>query len=144
MPYLKRYKAGLTTADPTVLGQVGLGARYGKIKGFKAILWSSAAKTAKSADATSIIELKDADGQIFYLDSVGQAYNAATPVPRLIAYDDLNTGLGWLPVTAIGAAWVAAEGQAIEPPIVKGPITITVRGAGTATDFMEVELYVEV
>src|SRR6266542_428280 len=140
MPFKQRHTEGVTAADPTVLPLVGLGAKYGKVKGFRAILWTSSARSAKSADATSIIELKDADGQIFYLDSVGQAYNAATPLPRVIAYDDLNTGLQVLPVTAIGAAWVAAEGQAIEPPVVKGPITVTVRGAGTATDFMEVDL----
>ena len=39
---------------------------------------------------------------------------------------------------------VAAEGQAIEPPVVQGPITVTIRNCGTATDFFVVDLLVEV
>jgi hypothetical protein len=143
MAFLKRHKEGLIAADPTVLGTVGLGARYGKVKRISARNWASSAKAAAGTDALEKIELKDADGIIFFLDVADRDYKTAR-VDLSLAYDDLNTGLGFTQVTGIGSLWVATEGQAIEPPIVKGPITITIRNGTTATDWFEIDLFVEI
>jgi len=141
--FKKKRLSGLTPTAPTVLGIVSLGAKYGKVKGFRARNYASSAMAGAGTDTAERLELKDANGNIFFLDAADRDYATAEVVANL-AYDDLNTGLGITQMTGIGAAWVAAEGQAIEPPVVQGPITVTIRNCGTATDFFVVDLLVEV
>jgi len=135
--------AAVTTAATTVLGTISLGAPYGKVHGFYARNWASSAKAAAGTDALQKVKLTDAHGTVFFLDAVDRAYHTAEVV-LLIEYDDVLTGLGFLAVTGTGAAWVATEGQSLSPPVVQSPITVEVQNAGTATDYFEVYLLVEV
>ena len=154
MPFKKRRIESLTTSATTVMGTVGLGATtsgslssspYGKVHGFTAKLWATATKAGPGLDTSGIIELKDADGRIFYLDSAARDYGtAALGRTHAIVYDDLLTGLDatFFTVTSDGVAVTAA--QPVAPPVVRGPITVTARSFGTVTEFLTVDLLVEV
>ena len=135
--------AAVTTAATTVLGTVSLGAPYGRVLGFIARNWASSAKAAAGIDALEKVKLTDAGGVVVFLDAADRDYKTAA-VELLIEYDDVNTGLGILPVTGTGAAYVATEGNSIAPPVVQSPISVEVQNAATATDYFEVYLLVEV
>lgn len=153
----KRVIEGLTSAAPKVIGAVGLGplfpggpgARYGRVLGMEVRNFASAAKAAAGADTAGTIELKDADGLIFFLDAADRDY--ATALVRLRFYrDDTTTGITGAPtpVDQTGAAFSGDPGAAntLGQPlrIVKGPITVTARNFGTVTDFLSVTLITEV
>lgn len=135
--------AGLVESTDDSLGTVGLGAKYGRVYGFRARNWASSAKAAAGSDNAQKVRLTDANSDIFFLDAIDRNY-ATAEVTLLIGYDDLNTGLGITPVTAIGSAWAATEGQSLGPPVVQSPITVEIVNGGTATDYFELSLLVEV
>jgi hypothetical protein len=153
----KRVIEGLTSAAPKVIGAVGLGpaypgfagAKYGRVLGMEVRNFASIAKAAAGADILGTIELKDADGFIFYLDAADRDYAAA--VVRLRFYrDDTVTGITGAPtpVDQTGAAFSGDPGAANVIGqllrVVKGPITVTARNFATVTDYLSVTLITEV
>jgi hypothetical protein len=132
MAYKKRAVPVTTmtgAATPTV--QVGLGAYFGRIVGFRA---------SKTGDAATRIQIADADSRIVYLDAADVDYT--TVKDRVIQYDDTVSGLTWTLVDATGAAATAADaGHA--GPVVKSPLTLTFSNC-TAADIWTVFIYVEV
>lgn len=141
--------AAVTTAATTVLGTISLGAPYGRVLGFRASCWASAAKAAEGTDAAQKIQLTDADGRIVFLDASDRDYGATSgPTPStdgtnvFFGQDETATGLSDLHVDGTGAALSSQAGQ--KGAICKSPVTVTVLDAGTATDYVEVSLYVEV
>lgn len=142
MAFKKRHAEKLVAADPTTVGTVGLGASYGRVFGIVARNFSSSAKSAGGTSTTQKLKLTDANSDVFYLDAT--ARDMTTEVTLMLGYDDVNTGGGILPVTGTGAAYVAGEGQALGPPVVKSPVTITVLEGEVATDYISVDLLVEV
>ncbi len=77
---------------------------------------------------------------MFYLDAADRDYKSAA-VNVAFTQDDTATGLSVTPTDATGAAATAASGA---EQVVKSPITVEVQNAGTATDYFEIRLYVEV
>ncbi len=132
--------AAVTTAATTVLGTVSLGAPYGVVKGFTARNWASSAKAGAGTDALEKVKLTDAAGNVFFLDAADRDYKTAAVV-LAIGADLTGTGLTAIPVDATGAAVEAAGGVEV---VVQSPITVEVQNAGTATDYFEVSLFVEV
>lgn len=133
--------AAVTSAATTVLGTINLGAAYGVIKGFQAQNWASSAKAAPGVDAAEKVKLTDAAGIVFYLDAADADYNDALGRRVILAgQDDTATGLGAVAVDATGAAATAGAGGEF---VAKSPVTVEVQGAGTATDYFELALYVE-
>lgn len=133
--------SAVTSAATTVLGTISLGAPFGVVKGFQAKNWASSAKASAGVDALEKVQLKDATGIVFYLDAADRAYNAALPVNIAFTQDDTSTGLNVVSVDATGAAATAGAGN---EQVVQSPITVEVQNAGTATDFFELQLLVEV
>lgn len=144
MTYKKRHIEGLTTADPTVLGTLGLGATYGRPVSMKVRNWASSAKAGAGSDVLGKIELKDADGNIFFLDAADRNY-AGAAVNLVFAKDVTVTGVtGHTYVDQTGAT-LAGVAETFAPlPPVKGPITVTARAFTTVTDYLEIDLIVEV
>jgi hypothetical protein len=141
--------AAVTTAATTVLGTVDLGAAYGRVFGFQAANWASSAKAAEGTDAAEIVKLTDAEGRVIYLDAADRDYGATSgPTPStggtyiFFGGDETTTGLTDRHVDATGAALSSQAGQ--KGAIAKSPVTVEVQNAGTATDYFEVSLYVEV
>lgn len=132
--------AAVTTAATTVLGTISLGAPYGIIKGFTARNWADSTKAAAGTDAAEKVKLTDAAGLVVYLDAADRDYKTAA-VNIAFAQDDTSTGLSVTSVDATGAAATAGAGN---EQVVQSPITVEVQNAGTATDYLEVSLYVEV
>ncbi len=146
MAFLARKKGAVTAAATTVIGTISLGqgARWGRVWKIIARNWASSAKAGAGTDTAQKIQLKDGDGKIFYLDAADRDY--ATAEVRLnFNRDTTATGLtdGTF-VDATGAAWAVAAEQTTLPFPVKSPIEVSVLNAGTATDFFEVTLVVEV
>jgi hypothetical protein len=141
MAFRKTAAVGAVTASATTtVGTIALGASYGRVCGAQVRNWASSAKAAAGTDALQELKLTDANGVIFYLDAADRDYKTAT-VQLNFAGDLTATGLGTTTVDSTGAAVEAAGGS---NPIVQSPITVTVLNAGTATDYFEVYLYVEV
>lgn len=141
--------AALTTAATTVLGTISLGAPYGRVFGFQAANWASSAKAAEGTDAAEKVKLTDAAGRVFFLDAADVDYGATSgPTPTtggtyvFFGGDETTTGLTDRHVDATGAALSSQAGQ--KGAIVQSPITVEVQNAGTATDYFEVSLFVEV
>lgn len=132
--------AALTSAATTVLGTIALGAAYGVVKGIEARNWASSAKAGAGTDSAIKIKLTDADSKVFYLDASDRDYKTAQ-VTLWLNQDDTATGITGIPVDATGAA--ASAGAGVEV-VVKSPVTVEVQNAGTATDYFEASLYVEV
>lgn len=132
--------AAVTSAATTVLGTVSIGAPYGVVKGFTARNWASSSKAAAGTDAAEKVKLTDAAGLVFYLDAADRDYKTAA-VNVAFVQDLTATGLSVLPVDATGAA-VEAAGHVDQ--VVQSPITVEIQNAGTATDYFEVSLYVEI
>jgi hypothetical protein len=145
MAFKRRRIEGLTSAAPKELGSVGLGAAYGRVFGMVARNYASSAKAAAGTDTAGRIELKDANGDIFFLDAADRDY-ATAEVTLAFHMDATVTGLGITPVDLTGAAITGAAGDnpTAEMPVVKGPITVTARNFGTVTDYLSVDLLVEV
>lgn len=143
MAFKKRHAEKLLAADPTTVGTIGLGASYGRVFGIVARNFASSAKASAGADTAVKVKLTDANSDVFFLDASDRDY-AGAEVTLMLGYDDVNTGGGILPVTGTGAAWVAGEGQALGPPVVKSPVTVAVLGGTTATDYFSIDLLVEV
>jgi hypothetical protein len=140
MAFKKRRIAGLTAAAPQDLGNVSLGAKYGKVHGFRARNYASSAMAGAGTDTACKVSLTDANGDVFYLDASDRDY-ATAEVTIFIATDDTATGLGVTPVDATGAAATAGAGGV---PVVQGPINVDILNGGTATDYFVLDLLVEV
>lgn len=142
MPFRKTAAvAAVTTAATTVLGTASLGAPFGRVYGFTARNWASSAKAAAGTDALEKVKLTDAAGVVFYLDAADRDYKTAA-VNVFFDTDDTATGLSVTATDATGAARAAGEGGTVA--VVQSPITIEIQDAGTATDYFEVSLFVEV
>jgi hypothetical protein len=140
--------SALTAATPQSLGSVSLGAPYAKVLGFTMANWASSAKAAEGTDTAQKVSLTDAAGRVIYLDAADFDYGAASGAAigvgfhtTLIGQDDTSTGLLTRAVDATGAAATAGAGV---PIIAKSPVTVAVLNGGTATDYVEVALIVEV
>jgi len=155
MTFKKRRIEGLTSAAPVVIGTAGLSAPYGRVVGFRARNWASSAKAGAGADTAGRIELKDVDGVIFFLDAADVDYATAEVRVTLSSATD-TTGLGTVLRSQTGTAYAAGAGNvvvvtavgefaAVAPmPAVHGPITLTARNFATVTDFLTVDLLVEI
>lgn len=142
MTIKKRRSEGLVTANPTSFTPVSLGAKYGKILGLRARNWASAAKAGAGNDALIKIKITDNNGDVVYLDAADRDYKTAE-VTLNITQDDTVAGLDVLAVDATGAAATAGAGA---PVLAESPVTVTIVNGATAvaTDFMTVDLLVEV
>jgi hypothetical protein len=134
--------AAVTSAATTVVGSVSLGAPYGRVHGFTARNWASSAKAAAGTDALQKVKLTDADSRVFYLDAADRDYKTAA-VNIFFAQDETATGLSDLHVDATGTARAADSSTGLGA-IIKSPVAVEVQNAGTATDYFEVSLFVEV
>jgi hypothetical protein len=142
MAFLKRGPAAaVTTASTTVIGTIDLGAPFGIVRGFQARNWASSAKAAAGTDALEKVKLTDANGVVIFLDAADRDYKTAA-VQLFFDADDTLTGLGITSTDATGAARAAGEGAV--QAVVQSPITVEIQDAGTATDYFELFLYVEV
>lgn len=143
---------GLTTGGTAdALTTVSLGAAYGRVFGFQAANWASSAKAAEGTDAAQRVKLADATGRIVYLDAADRDYGAtsgptgsasSSGTTIFFGQDETVTGIGDIHVDATGAALSSQAGQ--KGAICKSPVTVTILNGGTATDYVEVYLYVEV
>lgn len=114
--------------------------KYGKILGFRARNWASSAKAGAGADNAVKVKITDNNGDVVYLDASDRDY-ATAEVTLSISQDDTATGLGVTPVDATGAAATAGAGA---PIWAESPVVVSILNGGTATDFMTVDLIVEV
>jgi hypothetical protein len=153
MAFVRRRVEGLTTATPVTIGTVGGGnagvgpsRQYAALRCIEARNFSSSAKSAAGADVLGRIEIDDADGRILFLDAADRDY--ATALVRLIVVRDVTaTGLtnyGTV-VDATGAAvTLAAESEGFAPAPFRLPFTVKGVNFGTTTDFLSVDLILEV
>ncbi len=139
MTIKKRTTAGLVTADPVSLPEVGLGFKFAKLLGFRARNWASSAKAAAGTDALQKVKITDNNGDVVYLDAADRDYKTAE-VTINATQDDTATGLGVTPVDATGAAATAGAGAAIW---MESPVTVTIIDGTTTTDYFEIQLIVE-
>jgi hypothetical protein len=131
----------VTTADPTTLGTINLGTSLVRVLGFQARNWASSAKAGAGTDATERIKLVDANGQIVFLDAADRDYKSQNTFVWFAA-DDTVTGLtGTVFADATGAA-AGATGVPVTQ-LVASPVTVSVTGSNTATDYLEVYLFVQ-
>jgi hypothetical protein len=142
MAFKKRGPAAALVADADHdIGTIYLGAAYARVVGFQARNYASSAKAAAGTDVAAKVRLTDADGIVFYLDAADRDYATALK-NYFIEQDDTITGLGTVVVDSTGAA--VAAGQQVENVIVKSPVTVAVVNGGTATDYFELYLFVDV
>jgi hypothetical protein len=149
MTILKRHVEGLVSANPVTIGTVGLGsnqigafsgARYGKLLGIVARNYASSAKAGAGTDTACKLKITDGNSNVVYLDASDRDYATAEVVLN-ITQDDTATGLGVTPVDATGAAATAGAGA---PVLMKSPVQVAVVNGATATDYISVDLIVEV
>lgn len=143
MAIKKRRVEGLISASPTTTlsgATLGLGAKYGKLLGIRARNWASSAKAGAGTDTAIRIKVTDNNGDVVYLDAADRDY-ATAEVTLVVGADDTTTGLGITPVDSTGAAASAGAGL---PVVMESPVTVGVVNGGTATDFLTVDLIVEV
>jgi hypothetical protein len=150
MAFVRRRVEGLTTATPVTIGTVGGGVKAGT--GAYARLWriiarnfASSLKAAAGADVLGRIEVDDAEGKVLYLDAADRDY--ATAEVRLDVHTDVTaTGLtGSTDVDRTGAAFTLnADATFMVPVIAKLPFTVKGINFGTVTDFLSVDLILEV
>ena len=140
--------AAVTAGTPQALGSVSLGSPFARVLGFDAGIWASSAKAAEGTDAALKVKLVDADGRVIFLDATDFDYGAASGAAigvgwhtHFIGGDDTVVGLNDLYVDATGAAATAGAGTGV---IAKSPVAVSVLNGGTATDYFEVKLIVEV
>ena len=146
MAFKKRRIEGLTTANPVSLGTVGLGAGYGVVHGFRLKLWATAAKAANGADTTGNLKLVDADGFTFY-DGTATLTVDATPTQgvqvNILPDDSIPLAAVMVSRDNLGVLGVATEGASAKV-VVRSPITVSAVGFATTTEFLTVDLLVEV
>jgi hypothetical protein len=140
MAILKRTAAGLTTSSSLPATVVGLGAKYATLRTIRCRNWASSAKAGAGTDTAIKIKITDNNSDIVYLDAADRDYATAevTINPTL---DDTATGLNVVPTDATGAAATAGAGA---PIIMESPVTVTILNGGTTTDYVQVDLLVEV
>jgi hypothetical protein len=149
MTFRKRRIEGLTSAAPVVLGTVGGGPGTGGYAALRAIIarnFASSAKAAAGADVLGTLEVKDTEGRIMFLDAADRDY-ATAEVKLIVVRDDTATGLTGFGtfVDSTGAAiTMAAQTEAVSPTPFKLPFTVTARNFATVTDFLTVDLLLEV
>lgn len=140
MTIKKRTAAGLTTATPVSFSPVGLGAKYARLVGIRARNYASSAKAGAGTDTAIRLKITDNNSDIVYLDASDRDY-ATAEVTLYVAQDDTATGLNTLAVDATGATATAGSGQGV---VMESPVTVGVVNGGTTTDYVEVQLLVEV
>jgi len=143
MTIKKRRVEALVATDPVTLGTISFGGgnhKYGILRGIRARNWGSAAKAGAGTDTAVKIKITDNNSDVVYLDATDRDY-ATAEVTLNISQDDTATGLGVVPVDATGAAATAGAGAAV---VCESPVTVAIVNGTTATDFMTVDLIVEV
>lgn len=142
MTIKRRRVEGLVSANPTTtqFASLGLGAKYVKLVEIRARNWASSAKAGAGTDTAVKIKITDANSDVVYLDAADRDY-ATAEVTLLPTADDTATGLGITAVDATGAAATAGAGG---PIMVQSPVQVVIVNGTTATDFMTVDLFVEV
>lgn len=126
--------------EPLSPNPLNLGAKYAKLLTIRARNWASAAKAGAGTDDAVRIKITDNNSDVVYLDAADRDYKTAE-VTTNPTQDDTSTGLGVVPTDATGAAATAGAGA---PIIMESPVVVSVVNGGTATDFMTVDLIVEV
>lgn len=116
------------------------GTKFGRVHGVVARNWASSAKAAAGADTSIKLKLTDGNSDVFYLEASARDW-AGAEVTLAISLDDTATGLGVTNVDGTGAAATAGAGNV---PVVQSPITVAVLGGGTATDWFECALLIEI
>lgn len=144
MTFKKRRVEALVSADPVDLGTIGLGAKYGRLVGIRARNWASSAKAAAGTDAGVRIRVTDNNSDVVFLDAADRDYKTAEVTLQVGGPDDTTTGLGVTGVDPTGAAIAASEGGAGNGVLMESPVTVRVVNGTTATDYMTVDLLVEV
>jgi len=150
MAFVRRRVEGLTTATPVTIGSVGGGPKagpgaYARLLRIIARNFASAAKAAAGADVLSKISVEDAEGKVLFLDAADRDY--ATAEVRLDVFTDVTvTGLtGSTPVDRTGAAFTLnADATYLTPVAAKLPFVVKGVNFGTVTDFLSVDLILEV
>jgi hypothetical protein len=148
MTYRRRRIEGLTSADPVTLGTVGGGPGTGGYAALRAIIarnWASSAKAAAGTDNSAGIKVTDADGRIIFAEANTRDYKTAEV--RLNLIRDVTDGslTDGTFVDFTGAAVTrAAESEAVSPMPFKLPFSVAAVGFGTVTDFLTVDLLLEV
>ena len=143
MTIKRRRVEGLIAANPQDFTAVGLGAKYARLVGIRARNWASSAKAGAGTDTAVKIRLTDNNGDVVFLDAADRDYATAEVTLQVNGVDDTTTGLGVTGVDATGAAIGASEGAA-GGPIMESPVTVRIVNGTTATDYMTVDLMVEV
>ena len=128
--HLRRVGTVSVPSGTSGTADISLGAPYGRVLNFT---------VDATTDTSTTIELKDANGVIFYKDAATKNYTTKTY--RNVAYDDTTTGLGIVPVDATGAA--LAAGQVVPAPVIKSPVTVTWASV-TSPDSCDIELFVDI
>jgi len=152
MAFVRRRVEGLTTATPVTIGTVGGGnagvgpsRQYARLLRIIARNFASSLKAAAGADTAGRIEIDDAEGKVIYLDAADRDY--ATAEVRLSVHEDVTvTGLtGFTDVDATGAAFTRnADATYMANIVAKLPFTVKGVNFGTVTDFLSVDLILEV
>jgi len=147
MPFKIRRVEQLTSADPVVFANtVGLGAPFGVVTGFRLKLWATAAKAANGTDTTGNIKLVDRDGFTFYNGTATLTIDA-TPTQGIqvpiLSDDSIPLAAVMAARDNLGVLGVATEGAGSKI-VVRSPITVTAIGFAVATEFLTVDLLVEV
>jgi hypothetical protein len=153
MTILKRHVEGLISANPVDLSPVGLGsnqvgafagAKFGRLVGIRARNFASSAKSGAGSDTAIRLRITDGNSDIVYLDAADVDY-ATAEVTVWPSGDDTVTGItsttGGISVDQTGAAASAGSGSGI---IMQSPVTVRVVNGTTATDYISVDLLVEV
>lgn len=140
MAIKKRTVRALVSANPVNLGTVGLGAKYAKLLAIRARNFADSTMAGAGTDTAVRIKITDNNGDVVYLDAADRDY-ATAEVTLWPSADDTTTGLGVAPVDATGAAATAGAGA---PIIMESPVVVAIVNGATATDYMEVNLLVEV
>ena len=106
-----------TAASSTATKTMSLRSKFAQILGFRA--------KSVGTSTTQIMEIKDADGKIVYLDAAAADYDTAE-IDKVLNLDATVTGLTQVvPRGSTGAAVQAGVGR-VDLPIVRSPITFTV------------------
>lgn len=143
MTIKKRTAAGLTAATPQTLtpAAVGLGAKYGRLLGFTARNYASSAKAGAGTDTAIRVKIVDNASRVVYLDAADRDY-ATAAVHVVPSLDDTATGLSYTATDATGAARGVAESGG--DMFMESPIVVSIVNGGTATDYVQVDVYVEI
>ena len=137
----RRVEGLLSDSDePLLPNPLNLGAKFATLRQIRARNWNAAAKASAGTDTAVKIKITDYNNDVVYLDAADRDY-ATAEVTILPSQDDTATGLGVVPTDATGAAATAGAGA---PIVLESPVVVSILNGGTATDFMTVDLIVEV